>query len=133
MYSTHVQADDKEHFLSYGGRYVRRPPFAAQRILGIGDGFVRFWYKDKETHRRETVRYTVEEFIDRWAQHIPQRYRHAVRYSGLFAPRGWPTEPQQFLPSLAHSSDHAPNGFRGWLPSKSWAAQTRSSTARGSQ
>src|SRR6266852_5258742 len=41
------------------------------------------------THRRETVRCTVKEFIDLWAQHIPQRYRHAVKYFGLFAPRRW--------------------------------------------
>jgi len=88
-YSTHVQADEKEHFLSYGGRYVRRPPFAEQRILDIADGFVRFRYKDKQTHRRETVRHTVEEFIDRWAQHLPGRYRHTVSYFGLFAPRRW--------------------------------------------
>jgi hypothetical protein len=89
-YSTHVQADEKEHFLSYGGRYVRRPPFAEQRILDIADGFVHFRYKDKQTHRRETVRCTVEEFIDRWAQHIPGRYRHTVRYFGSLAPRRWP-------------------------------------------
>jgi hypothetical protein len=69
-----VRADEKEHFLSYGGRYVRRPPFAEQRILDIADGFVRFWYMDKQTHRRETVRFTVEEFIDLWAQHLPGRY-----------------------------------------------------------
>jgi hypothetical protein len=88
-HSTHVQADEKEHFLSYGGRYVRRPPFAEQRILSIADGFVRFRYKDKQTHRRETVQCTVEEFIDRWVQHLPGRYCHAVRYFGLFAPRRW--------------------------------------------
>ena len=88
-YSTHVQGDEKEHFLSYGGRYVRRPPFAEQRIIHIADGFVRFRYKDKQTHRWETVRCTVDEFIDRWAQHIPERYRHTVRYFGLFAPRRW--------------------------------------------
>jgi hypothetical protein len=27
------------------------------------------------------------ELIDLWAQHILKRYRHAVRYFGLFAPR----------------------------------------------
>jgi hypothetical protein len=41
------------------------------------------------THRRETERCTIEEFIDRWAQHLPGRYRLAVRYFGLFAPRRW--------------------------------------------
>jgi hypothetical protein len=28
-----------------------------------------------------------EEFVDRWAQHIPERYQHLVRSFGLFAPR----------------------------------------------
>lgn len=89
-WKVHAQAfDGKEHFLRYAGRYVRRPPIAERRILEIADGFVRFWYKDKRRHRRENVRCTVEEFIDRWAQHIPKRYRHAVRHFGLFPPRRW--------------------------------------------
>jgi hypothetical protein len=33
------------------------------------------------------VQCSLEEFIDRWTQHIPERYRHAVRSFGLFAPR----------------------------------------------
>jgi hypothetical protein len=33
------------------------------------------------------VQCSLDEFIDRWAQHIPERYQHAVRYFGLFAPR----------------------------------------------
>jgi len=83
------KAEKKEHFLSYGGRYLRRPPITEQRILGITDGFVRFWYKDKRTKRREIVVCSIEEFIDRWAQHISQPYRHTVSYFGHFAPRHW--------------------------------------------
>ena len=86
---THVQHEVKEHFLRYGGRYLRRPPFSEQHIIDVADGSVSFWYLDKQTGRRETVRCTVEEFIDRWAQHIPERYRHTVRYFGFFAPRRW--------------------------------------------
>jgi len=89
-WKVHVQAfDGKEHFLRYAGRYVRRPPIAERRIVAISNGFVRFWYKDKRLRRRETVVCTVEEFIDRWAQHVPKRYRHSVRYFGLFGPRRW--------------------------------------------
>src|SRR5664280_532344 len=33
------------------------------------------------------VQCSLEEFIDRWAQHIPERYQHAVRSFGLFGPR----------------------------------------------
>jgi Putative transposase len=33
------------------------------------------------------VQCSLEEFIDRCAQHILERYQHAVRSFGLFAPR----------------------------------------------
>lgn len=86
----HVQAfDGKEHFLRYAGRYIRRPPIAERRIVGVSNGFVQFWYKDKRLRRRELVVCTIEEFIDRWAQHVPRPYRHSVRYFGLFGPRRW--------------------------------------------
>jgi hypothetical protein len=77
----------KEHFLRYAGRYLRRPPIAQRRITYIGQQTVRFWYKDKSLRRRVYVRCSLEEFTDRWAQHIPERYQHAVRCFGLFAPR----------------------------------------------
>jgi hypothetical protein len=79
--------EDKWHFLQYAGRYVRRPPIAQRRITWVGERTVRFWYKDKKLHRRIEVECSLEEFIDRWTQHIPERYQHAVRSFGLFAPR----------------------------------------------
>jgi hypothetical protein len=79
--------EDKEHFLQYAGRYVRRPPIAQRRITWIGERTVRSWYKDKKLRRRVEVQCSLEEFIDRWSQHIPERYQHAVRNFGLFAPR----------------------------------------------
>ncbi len=79
--------EDKGHFLQYAGRYVRRPPIAQRRITWIGERTVRFWHKDKKLRRRVEVRCSLEEFIDRWSQHIPERYQHAVRSFGLFAPR----------------------------------------------
>jgi hypothetical protein len=86
----HVQAfNRKEHFLRYAGRYVRRPPIAERRIVAVSNGFVQFWYNDKRLQRREPVMCTIEEFIDRWAQHVPKPYRHSVRYFGLFGPRRW--------------------------------------------
>ena len=77
----------KEHFLRYAGRYVRRPPIAQRRIVRIGDRTVTFWYKDKKLCRKVYVQCSLEEFIDRWAQHIPERYHNAARSFGLFAPR----------------------------------------------
>jgi hypothetical protein len=77
----------KEHFLRYAGRYVRRPPIAQRRIIDVGERTVTFWFKDKKLHRRVFVQCSMEEFIDRWAQHIPERYQHAIRSFGLFSPR----------------------------------------------
>jgi hypothetical protein len=77
----------KGHFLRYAGRYVRRPPIAQKRVTYVGERIVRFWYRDKKLHRKVFVECSSEEFVDRWSQHIPERYRHAVRSFGLFAPR----------------------------------------------
>jgi len=74
-------------FLQYAGRYIRRPPIAGYRITSIGEGIVTFWYNDKREHQRKYVTCSQEEFIDRWSQHILQRYQHSVRNFGLFAPR----------------------------------------------
>jgi hypothetical protein len=79
--------EDKGHFLQYAGRYVRRPPIAQRRITWIGKLNVRFWYKDKKLRHQVEVECSLEEFVDRWAQHIPERYQNAVRSFGLFAPR----------------------------------------------
>jgi hypothetical protein len=79
--------EDRVHFLRYAGRYVRRPPIAQRRITWIGTQTVRFWYKDKKLHRRVEVECSLKEFLDRWSQHIPEHYQHAVRSFGLFAPR----------------------------------------------
>ena len=79
--------EDKWHFLQYAGRYVRRPPIAQRRITWIGQRTVKFWYKDKKLRRRVEVHCSLKEFVDRWTQHIPERYQHAVRSFGLFGPR----------------------------------------------
>jgi hypothetical protein len=78
---------DKWHFLQYAGRYVRRPPIAQRRIIEITGRTVTFWYNDKKLRRKVYVTISLEEFISRWAQHIPDRYQHFVRSFGLFAPR----------------------------------------------
>jgi hypothetical protein len=77
----------KGHFLKYAGRYLRRPPIAQRRITHVEERTVTFWYRDKRLGRKVYMECSVEEFIERWSQHIPERYRHAVRNFGLFSPR----------------------------------------------
>ncbi len=77
----------KEHFLRYAGRYARRPPIAQRRITEISGQEIAFWAKDRRLRRQVMIRLTPKEFLAAWAQHMPERYEHAVRTFGLFAPR----------------------------------------------
>lgn len=88
-WSVKIQSfESKEPFLGYAGRYVRRPPIAQYRISYIGERTIKFRYKDKKEHRPMPVECSLEEFVDRWAEHILERYQHSVRNFGSFSPRG---------------------------------------------
>jgi hypothetical protein len=76
----------KEHFLRYAGRYARRPPIAQRRFVRITDKEVWFWTKDLRLKRKMIDRYPIEQFLALLAEHVPDRYRHAIRYFGLLAP-----------------------------------------------
>jgi hypothetical protein len=76
----------KWQFLRYVGRYLRRPPIAQHRFANITDLAVEFWRKDLKQERTMLTRYSIEEFVDTLAEHVPDRYRHGIRYFGLLAP-----------------------------------------------
>jgi len=76
----------KSHFLHYSGRYIRRPPIAQRRFVKITDREVQFWTKDLKEKRHVITQYSTEEFVALLAEHVPERYRHAIRYFGLLAP-----------------------------------------------
>ena len=78
--------ESKQHFLGYAARYVRRPPIAQRRFLKVTEREVEFLTKDKRLRRVVTTRYSIEQFIALWADQVPDRYRHAIRYFGLLAP-----------------------------------------------
>lgn len=77
----------KWHFLRYAARYARRPPIAQRRLLRVTDAEVEFWTNDKRQKRPVTTRHSLSDFVAALAEHIPDRYRHAIRYFGLLAPR----------------------------------------------
>jgi hypothetical protein len=87
-WSVKIQSlDSVEHFFQYGGRYARRPVIAQRRITYIDEQTVKFWAKDKRSGKVVQIQCSLKNFIDLWIQHILKRYKHAVRYFGLFAPR----------------------------------------------
>jgi hypothetical protein len=77
----------KAKFLRYAGRYIRRPPIPLNHILKITDREVRFLAKDTRAKRMVELMWPKEMFVDTLGEHVPDRYRHAMRYFGLLAPR----------------------------------------------
>ncbi len=77
----------KAKFLRYAGRYIRRPPIPLNHIVKITDREVRFLAKDTRGKRKVELLWPKEMFVDALGEHVPDRYRHAMRYFGLLAPR----------------------------------------------
>lgn len=101
----------KEHFLRYAGRYARRPPIAQRRITGISKQEIEFWAKDRRLRRQVMIRLTPKEFLAAWAQHLPERYEHAVRTFGLFAPRAIGDSSAAVFAILGHSQRRRPRSL----------------------
>jgi len=77
----------KSHFLLYAARYVRRPPIASWRLLEVTDREVLFVAKDTKAKLLVPTRSQLSEFVRLLAPHVPDSYRHSVRYFGLLSPR----------------------------------------------
>ena len=87
-WNTHIQRfRGKKQFLGYVGRYARRPPIAQRRFRKTDGQEVQFLTKDTKTKQTVVTRYTTADFVTTLADHIPDRYRHNIRYFGLLAPR----------------------------------------------
>jgi Putative transposase/Transposase zinc-binding domain len=77
----------KFHFLRYAARYVRRPPIASWRLLEVTDREAEFVEKNTKAGLLVRTRRRLPDFVRLLAQHVPDRYRHGIRYFGLLAPR----------------------------------------------
>jgi Putative transposase/Transposase zinc-binding domain len=76
----------KAQFLRYAGRYIRRLPIAQHRFVKITDHEIQFLRKDLKLKEWVLTCYSLADFIATLADHVPDRYRHAIRYFGLLAP-----------------------------------------------
>jgi hypothetical protein len=77
----------KRHFLGYSARYIRRLPIAQYRFQKIDGPVIKFLTKDTETKEIVLDELPKDEFIRILAEHVPDKYRHSIRYYGLLAPR----------------------------------------------
>ncbi len=73
--------------INYLGRYIKRPAIAESKLKHYDGAEVAFKYLDHttKTYRRFTI--TVEQFIGRFIQHIPDRNFRMIRYYGFLAHR----------------------------------------------
>lgn len=55
--------------------------------MKVTDREVQFWRKDLKLKRKVITKSSIEEFVASLAEHVPDRYQHAMRYFGLLAPR----------------------------------------------
>ena len=81
------QFASKEHFLRYAGRYAKRPPVAQYRFFKLKKTEIGFWTHDHKLNRTVATTHTPEKFVRLLADHVPARYKHAIRYFGLLSPR----------------------------------------------
>ena len=87
-WNIHIQRfRSKKQFLGYAGRYARRPPIAQHRFQHIDRHQIRFLTKDTRTKQMVITHYTTADFLAALADHVPDRYRHNIRYFGLLSPR----------------------------------------------
>jgi hypothetical protein len=63
------------------------PAIAQHRFTKITDREIEFLTKDLKEKRVVTTNYSIKEFVNALAAHVPDRYRHAMRRFGLLAPR----------------------------------------------
>jgi hypothetical protein len=86
IYAPKQRGNIKEQ-LRYIGRYLRRPAIGMNRILAYDGETVTFGYKDKTDGQEKTETVSVEEFIGRLVQHIPEENFKLIRHYGIYARR----------------------------------------------
>lgn len=90
-------ADYPDQVIQYLGRYVSRTAISNSRIHGYDGEHVTFEYKDYRDHRssrkndrcayvKKEMTLSAEEFVRRFALHIPPRGYRRTRFYGFLAP-----------------------------------------------
>lgn len=78
---------DHKHNVNYLGRYIKRPPIAESKLKHYDGNEIAFNYLDHNTNTHKRLTLSVEEFIGRFIQHIPDPGFRMIRYFGFLAHR----------------------------------------------
>jgi len=71
--------------LTYLARYLRGGPLNERRLLDVKAGQVRFRYRDAREGKEQVMALSVDDFLSRLLQHVPEEGLHTIRYYGVYA------------------------------------------------
>lgn len=80
-------SNNHKHNVNYLGRYTKRPPIAESKLRHYDGAEVTFKYLNHTTKTYRNFTMTVENFIARFIQHIPDVGFRMIRYYGFLAHR----------------------------------------------
>lgn len=79
-------ADHKQN-VGYLGRYIKRPAIAESKLKHYSGDEITFRYLDHYTNTFRNLTLTIEQFIARFVQHIPDAGFRMIRYYGFLSNR----------------------------------------------
>ena len=71
--------------IAYLGRYIRRPPISMSRLKHYDGKEVTFRYLDHKISKFKNETLDMNDFLDRFTQHIPPKGFRLIRYFGFLA------------------------------------------------
>ena len=86
VYCSKPSVDHKQN-VSYLGRYIKRPAIAESKLKHYDGNEVTFNYLDHNTKTYRKFTLTVNQFIARFIQHIPDVGSRMIRYYGFLSNR----------------------------------------------
>ncbi len=78
---------DYQNAVNYLGRYVKRPPIAQSKLRHYDGNTITFAYRDHTSKQHRDFQLSVDHFIARFIQHIPDVGFRMIRYYGVLANR----------------------------------------------
>jgi hypothetical protein len=78
---------DHKKNVAYLARYIKRPAIAESKLRHYDGQSVVFNYRDHKTNTYQQCELTIEEFIARFVQHIPDVGFRMIRYYGFLSHR----------------------------------------------